>query len=135
VKVREIMDRRTCQISSSAMIGEAADRMKALGTDVLPVVENRRVIGTITEHSIASQIVSRGMDPATTTVRAATTSNIVCCSQETDIEDAALLMEAGHVAQLIVLDAEGGVAGVLSGDDLALKVGVQSHNARRMSNE
>ena len=46
MKVREIMSSRVCQISSSAMLNEAAERMRIFDTSILPVVEyNRRITG------------------------------------------------------------------------------------------
>jgi len=57
-----------CRISSSAMLGEAADRMQKFDIEDLPVVENNEIIGRITEHDIA-RAVAAGMDPATTPVK------------------------------------------------------------------
>jgi len=55
-------------ISSSAMLSEAADRMRIRHTDSLPVLENRRIAGRITECDVA-RLVAAGLDPTTTAVK------------------------------------------------------------------
>jgi len=60
------------KISSSAMLSEAADRMKRLGADRLPVIEDNEIVGWITEDGIAGAV-SAGMDRTTTPVKHATT--------------------------------------------------------------
>ena len=57
-----------CRISSSAMLSEAADRMKKFDIEDLPVVENHEIIGRITNDDIA-RAVAAGLNPATTPVK------------------------------------------------------------------
>lgn len=56
------------RISSSAMLGEAAERMERLGLDSLPVVENNTIVGRIAKTDV-TQAVAAGRDPATTPVK------------------------------------------------------------------
>jgi len=56
------------KISSSAMLSEAADRMRTSGLRRLPVVENQEIIGTISDRDII-KAVAAGMDPRTTPVK------------------------------------------------------------------
>ncbi len=83
MEVREVMNRRIRQISSSAMLSEAADRMKALGTDMLPVVENHRIVGVITEQSVVSDALPGNMDPQMTPIRSVMTFGATCCRRKT----------------------------------------------------
>lgn len=123
MKVREIVSIHIRQISSSAMLIEAVDRMKSLDVAILPVVENGRIVGTITERDIASKAMSGGLDLRTTPVRNVMTPGVVCCSQEDEIEEAIHILETNDVSRLIVLDPYGQAVGVLSADDLAAKAG------------
>ncbi len=66
------MDNQAQKISSSAMVSEAADRMKLLDVDRLPVVEDNEIIGAITGRDIAGAV-SAGLNPATTPVKYAMT--------------------------------------------------------------
>ena len=118
MKVREVMSSRVRQISSSAMISEAADRMKTLHVGMLPVVENKDIVGTISERDIVVRAVSAGMNPRTTPVREVMTAGAVCCSAEDDVEGAAGIMEEKHARRLVVLDPDNTAIGILSVGDL-----------------
>jgi CBS domain-containing protein len=54
------------------MVSEAADRMKALEVDRLPVVEDKEIIGAITDRDIA-RAVAAGLNLTTTPVKYAMT--------------------------------------------------------------
>lgn len=127
MQVREMMNRRVSSISSSAMVSEAVERMKAVDADALPVVENHRIVGIVTERDIASHTPPGDQNPQTTPIRSVMTSDIVCCSQEDDVEKAIGLLETRHARRLIVLDSRGTPVGVLSAEDLAAKTGEHSH--------
>ncbi len=66
------MDDQAQKISSSAMVSEAADRMKALEVDRLPVVEDNEIIGAITDRDIG-RAVSAGLNLTMTPVKYAMT--------------------------------------------------------------
>ncbi|OHB63901.1 MAG: hypothetical protein A2Y76_01725 [Planctomycetes bacterium RBG_13_60_9] len=66
------MSTQVSRISSSAMLSEAADRMKKFHVDALPVIEDNEIIGTITNREIATAV-SEGMNPTTTPVKYAMT--------------------------------------------------------------
>lgn len=127
MKVWEIVESHGCQISSSAMLSEAVDRMRALDMDTLPVVEDRRIVGTIAERDIAAWAPRGGTEPGTTPVKSVMTPGAVCCSQEDDIEEAVRLLETSPARRLIVLDSRGQAVGVLSADDLVAKMSEHSH--------
>jgi len=123
------------QISSSAMVSEAAERMKALGADVLPVVEDHQIIGVIAEDDVAPDTLPGDMDPRFTPIRSVMTFGAACCSQEDDIDKAIEIMETSHVQRLIVLDSRGAAVGVLSDEDLTSKAGEHSHTRPLMEGE
>ncbi len=129
------MSRHICQISSSAMLSEAADRMKALGSDMLPVVENRRIVGIITEQNLVSDALPGDVDPQITPIRSFMIFGAACCRQDDDIDKAIEIMEISHAEQLIVLDSSGMAVGVLSIEDLASKAGEHAHTRPLMEGE
>jgi len=120
MKVREIMSSHVRQISSSAMLSEAADRMRIFDTSILPVVEYNKIVGTITDHDIIVRAVSAGMDPKTTPVKYAMTPGAVCCSEQDDAGRAAAIMKDSHVDRLVVLSQDNGAVGMLSIGDFAV---------------
>jgi len=62
------MDNQALKISSSAMLSEAAERMKVLGVNRLSVVEDKDVIGVVTDGDIATAA-SAGLDLTRTPVK------------------------------------------------------------------
>ena len=112
--MRELMSVEIHQISSSAMLCEAADRMRAAGTTVLPVVEDRRIVGVVVERDLTQEALPTGVDPRFTPVRSVTTFEVACCSQEDGVERAMEIAESGRTRWLIVLDCCGAAVGVLS---------------------
>ncbi len=123
MKVREIVSRRVRQISSSAMLSEAADRMRALDSGALPVVEDSRIVGLVTDRDISVKAAAAGLNPRTTPVRDVMTTNVACCSEEDDVEQAARTMEDHQVCRLVVLGPDRKAVGILSVADLALTSG------------
>jgi len=111
----------THQISSSAMLCEAADRMRALGMTVLPVVEDRRVVGVVVEQALTPASLLSGVVPRLTPVRSVMTFEVTFCSQEDGVERAMEIAGNGHTQWLIVLDRCGAAVGVLSVEDLVSK--------------
>jgi len=120
------MDVQIRQISSSAMLTEAADRMRTLGTPVLAVVEDHQIVGVVLEGHLAPDALAGDMDPRLTPVRSVMTFEVACCSQQDGIERAVEIVEAGHAQWLILLDCHGAAVGVLSVEDLASRAAERS---------
>ncbi len=114
MKVREIVSGHVCQISSSAMLSEAAERMRALRLSALPVVENNQIVGMVTKREVAVKSGAAGVDPSTTPIREAMTRQSAFCLQDDDVETAARIMEENGVQRLIVLGPDRKAVGVLS---------------------
>jgi CBS domain-containing protein len=65
------------------MLREAADRMGAFHVRSLAVVENKEIVGRITDRDV-TQAVSAGMDPGTTPVKYAMAPSVVPGEEEMD---------------------------------------------------
>ncbi len=68
--IKEVMTASCQWIAPTATIAEAAKKMKQDDIGFLPVGENDKLIGTITDRDIAIKCVAAGQDPATTKVSA-----------------------------------------------------------------
>ncbi len=121
MRVQEIMSRNVKQISSNAMICEAADCMREYEVGVLPVTQDKRTVGVITDRDIVIRVIAAGMDPRITPVKEAMTPELACCEEYDSIEDAARIMEDRQVRRLLVMDSADRVVGILSVSDLAMK--------------
>ncbi len=108
-------------ISPEATIQEAAQKMKELDVGPLPVCENDRLVGMITDRDIAVRSSAEGEDPFTGHVRDAMTSKINYCYEDDDVNKAAQIMAENQVRRLVVLDRDQHLAGVVSIGDLATR--------------
>jgi CBS domain-containing protein len=124
MKVREIMSTHVQRISSSAMVSEAAEKMRIFDIGALPVLEENKIVGMLTDRDIVIRAIATGLDPKMTVIKDVFTPNVFCCSQEDDIETAARIMEDNQVRRLVVLGDDNSVVGMLSLGDLALKTSV-----------
>jgi len=129
------MNTRIHQISASAMVCEAAERMNALAVDVLAVVENHEIVGVIAARDIAPDALARDSEPRFTPIRSVMRPDVACCSQEDELDKAIETMETSHVRRLIVLDSRGKAVGVLSDEDLTSKAAARSHTESLMEGE
>ncbi len=84
----------------------------------LIVTAEGRMTGIITERDVLRRVVGADLHPASVRVADAMTTQVVCCTPVTTIEDARTLMKTRRVRHLPVLDADGGVVGLVSIGDL-----------------
>jgi CBS domain-containing protein len=117
--VRHAMTRGAETIGPGETLQAAARAMRAAGVGLLVVVERGRTVGLITDRDLVTRAVAEGRDPGWTPVHAAMTPQVITCGEDDDLGTAARVMEDHAVRRLVVLDAEGALAGVLSVDDLA----------------
>src|SRR5262245_38321433 len=118
MKVQEVMTREVAVVHPDSTLQEAADRMRQLNVGPLPVCDNDRLVGMITDRDITVRSTAEGLDPWTTPVREAMTPDVVCCSEDDDVSEAALLMTKNHVSRLLVLDRNRRLVGIVAQDDL-----------------
>ncbi len=120
MRVKEVMTRRAETIDPDETLQEAARRMRDVGIGALVVCAGEELVGVITDRDIVVRSTAAGADPAWFTVRSAMTPQVMTCSDEDDLEAAARTMERSAVRRLVVVDADGRVAGMLSVDDLVV---------------
>jgi len=126
--VREIMGSTLESILPSASLRDAAQKMRDLNLGSLPVAEDGKLLGMITDRDICCRGVAEGFDPATTDVREIMSRDISFCFSDDSVTDAVRQMESRHIRRLAVLNHDKTVAGFLSVDDLA-------HYSRQLAGE
>jgi CBS domain-containing protein len=121
MQVRDVMTRGAECISPDATLQEAARKMKSLDVGALPICDNDRLSGMITDRDIAIRAVAEGRDSRTTRVRDAMTQGITYCFEDDDVSEAARLMREKQVRHLVVLAHDKRLAGIVSLGDLAVE--------------
>ncbi len=117
--IRDVMQSRLEVVTPTQSIAEAAQKMRDADIGSLPVVEDAKLIGMITDRDIVIRCVAKGADPAATPVRAATTQDVVHCREDQSVEDAAKIMAAAKVRRLPVIDADRKLVGIVALGDIS----------------
>jgi CBS domain-containing protein len=118
MKIRDVMTPDVRTIAPSATIREAAQAMAEIDAGVLPVAENDRLVGMITDRDIAVRAVAAGRD-ATTLVRDAMSSEIKYCYDDEDVDDVCENLADQQIRRLPVVDRDKNLVGIISLSDLA----------------
>src|SRR6202012_388347 len=95
--VREAMTERPLWIAPNITLIEAARKMRDESIGCLPVGENDRLIGMITDRDLACRAVAEGGDPAQTKVRDVMTRGIAYCLESDDLAATIEQMEKKRV--------------------------------------
>ena len=119
MKVAEAMTRDVRVSSPDQTIREAARAMAELDTGVMPVGENDRLVGMITDRDIAIRGVAEGKGPDAP-VREVMTPDVTYCFDDEDVRDVARTMAENQVRRLPVLNRDKRLVGIISLGDVAV---------------
>ena len=117
--VNEAMSSDVKVASPDQSIRDAARLMAEIDAGVLPVGENDRLVGMITDRDIAIRAVAAGKPP-TTPIREIMSSEVKYCFADDDLDDVAENMADIKLRRLPVLDREKRLVGIVSLGDIAL---------------
>jgi len=104
--------------SPDQTLAEAARAMADLDAGILPVADNNRLVGMITDRDIAVRGVAKGMGP-NATVRQVMSAEVKYCFDDDDVDDVLQNMGDLQVRRLPVLNRDKRLVGIISLGDLA----------------
>lgn len=120
--VRDVMTPAAATIACDASLKDAAALMKSHDVGSLPVCEEKRVVGVVTDRDIVVRAVAEGLAPETK-VQSVMTQGVVYCNADKPIEEAAHLMQEKQIRRLVVVEGDQSVVGMLSLGDIAVRSG------------
>jgi CBS domain-containing protein len=118
MRVSEAMTRDVRVATPGQTIRDVAKVMDEIDAGVLPVGENDRLIGMITDRDIAVRAVAQGKGPDTP-VRDIMSKDVKYCFEDEDLEHVAKNMGDIQVRRLPVVDREKRLVGIVSLGDVA----------------
>jgi CBS domain-containing protein len=118
-KLKDLMSRDVQVISPDAPIKEAALQMRKGNFGMMPVGENDRMIGAISDRDIAIRAVADGKD-ANTKVREVMSKTIVWAYEDDSVDDAVKLMSERQIRRLPIVNKEKRLVGIVALGDLAV---------------
>jgi len=118
MQVQQIMQRNVTIADPNMTIRDVARKMRAENIGALPVGENDRLIGMVTDRDIVVRGVAADCAPDETTVREVMSEGVSYCFEDDDAQAAAQIMADHQVRRLPVLDRDKRLVGVLALADL-----------------
>lgn len=118
MNVTERMSKDVKVCAPGATIRDAAAVMKQIDSGVLPVGENDRMVGMITDRDIAIRAVAENRGPDTP-VSEAMTQEVLYCFEDQDVEEVAEQMRRLQVRRMPVVNRDKRLVGMISLGDIA----------------
>ena|SRR3990167_2816329 len=118
---KDVMSRKPEFLLPNTTLREAANQMRTHDYGFIPIGENDRLIGVVTDRDITIRAIAEGKDPNKTTVKEVMTKGIHYCFESDDLETVATQMEKLQIRRLVVLNQDKRLIGVISLGDIATK--------------
>ena len=119
MRVKEVMTKGIRIAEPEEKLSHAAKKMRTQNIGALPVVEDRKLIGMITDRDVAIRAVGANKDPAVINVREIMSDECFWCAENENLEDAVRIMEQNQVRRLPVMNDNKEIVGMLSLEDVA----------------
>jgi CBS domain-containing protein len=125
MKVKDAMHKGVEWVGPDTPVTELAKLMRTHDIGAIPIGENDRLIGMVTDRDIVCKgLAEDGFDAPRATARDVMTPDIHCCREDDDLAKAVQHMEALKVRRLPVINKGKRLIGILSLGDV-------SHSAPR----
>lgn len=124
--VREVMRAPVETIDARATLQDAAAKMRDLGVGFLPVLEDGRLSGVVTDRDIAVRAVSYGVANFSTPVSEVATREVISCRPGQSVSYVQSLMAERLVRRIVVVDEDNRPVGIVALDDLARLRGAEA---------
>jgi CBS domain-containing protein len=117
-KLIDVMTKPISTVTPQTPLRKAAALMAEENIGMLPVLENGKVVGTLTDRDVCVQAVARGADPEREPASAVMSPDAVTCDEMMELDKAAKTMQEHRVRRLVVT-RKGAPVGMLSLGGLA----------------
>jgi CBS domain-containing protein len=118
--VRDAMSANPRTASPDQSLADAAQMMKSDDIGSVPVVEDGRLVGMLTDRDIVIRAVAESVDAQTLNIGDVASRELVTVEPEQDLDEALALMARHQVRRLPVVE-DGRLVGVLAQADVALE--------------
>ncbi|WP_308910387.1 CBS domain-containing protein [Pseudokordiimonas caeni] len=119
MKVEKVMTREAEWVGPDITIPEAAKRMKEKGIGILPIGENDKLIGMLSDRDIVINCLANGLDMTSTKVRDAMSKQVLYVYDDQSVEEAAKSMADNQVRRMPVLNRQKRLVGMVTIADIA----------------
>jgi CBS domain-containing protein len=121
MKVIDVMTGTAFYCSPHTNLGSAAELLWNQNCGILPIVDNQKVVGVVTDRDLFIALGTRNRLPAEITVGEVSSGTVHLCYADEDIHTALETMAREKVRRLPVINRKGILQGVLSMDDIVIR--------------
>jgi len=125
MNVSEVMTAQVATATPRSTIADVARMMADVESGAVPVTDDGKVVGLITDRDIVLRVVAENL-PLSTPAADVMTPGVETCGEEDNVADAIGKMGSKQIRRLVVLNASGGLAGILSLGDVAAEYGAKA---------
>jgi CBS domain-containing protein len=125
MNVAEVMTAQVVTVAPTATLTEVARTMASVETGAVPVSDDGKVVGLVTDRDIVIRAVAEGRS-FDSPVSEVMSEGVETCQDTDNVADAAAKMGSLQIRRLIVLNDQGKLAGILSLGDIAVDYGAKA---------
>ncbi len=118
-QIKDVMSTNFKWMAPDSPVAQVAQQMKDLDCGFMPLAENDKIIGMVTDRDITLRAVAEGKDPQKTKARDIMTAKTYYCYDDQDIEEVCNNMGEIQVRRLPVVNRDKRLVGIVSMGDLA----------------
>jgi CBS domain-containing protein len=118
MKVKQAMHKGVTWVDPRTPVEQLAQLMQQHDIGAIPIGENDRLIGMVTDRDLVCRCIAAGLDPKSATARDVMTEGIVFCLDRQELDDAARIMETKKIRRLPVINGKKRMIGILSLGDV-----------------
>ena len=118
-QIKDVLSEGGKILDPEATIKDAARQMREGNFGLMPIGENDRLIGTVTDRDIVIRAVAEGLD-ASTKVRDVMSEKVMWAYEDDSVEKASQIMSENQIRRLPIVDANKRLVGIVALGDLAV---------------
>jgi CBS domain-containing protein len=119
MKVKDVMHRGVTWVEPNTSIRHIAQMMRDADIGSVPVGENDRLVGIVTDRDIICRGIADSADSNGLTARDVMSKPIIYCRTDDELEYALRIMEKNRIRRLPVIDENKRLAGILALGDIS----------------
>lgn len=124
----KVSDAMTGQVATAAptdTVRKVAQVMAHVETGAVPIVDNGKVVGLVTDRDIVLRVVAEGRSFDSPISEAMTEGDVQSVKEDDVLADATAKMASHQIRRLVVLNDAGALTGILSLGDVAKDYGAK----------
>lgn len=121
MRVKDVMHKNVTWVSPTTSVCEIAKKMRDEDIGAVPVGDNDRLVGMVTDRDLACRGLANGHDLSKLSARDVMSKPIVYCHADDQLNKTAEVMQSKNVRRLPVINEQKRMVGILSLGDLASK--------------